>query len=45
MNRNTQGTARIINLQKNYLSTPHGTNNISYKKINHKNTITAMIIQ
>jgi len=48
MNPDTQGTTKKVNFLKNIksnITTPYGTNNLSYKKLNHKNTITQMILQ
>ena len=48
MNPDTQGTTNTIDFKKkNHYkpSTPHGRNNLSYKKLNHKITITTTILQ
>ena len=48
MNPDTQGTTKKVNFKKKNItnhSTPQGTNNLSHKKLNHKNTITIMILQ
>jgi hypothetical protein len=46
MNPDTQGTTnRISFLKKTFHLTPHGTNNLAHKQLNHKSTTTIMIVQ